>query len=678
MSVTFERMRRLASVFLLALFVGCASRGKADLDDDPVPTGGAAGDSGTSGEAGTGGDAGEPGSGGDAGTAGASGNDAAGGPGTGGSGDAGAAGTSTAGSSAGGAAGSAPSPACEGVSCNNPPDKVCANADELSIYTAPGSCNDGACNYIASKVKCDKGCKDDACVGNPCIGVSCNTPPAATCVGPQQLLAHDVPGTCKGETGACAYADKNIFCQFGCEKGACKGNPCSSTICAAPPANYCSAADKLTVFASTGTCDGATGNCSYEKHEEFCSFGCAAGSCKNDPCAGVSCTTPPAAMCTGPLSRSVPVVPGTCDKGACAYAATTQDCPFGCVNGVCKECATDPDCGGGKYCDAGTCRGCDNDTRCGSTCANCALDNKVCSDGACVTCTKDAQCGPGATCEGGTCKACTTDQKCGPSCNACSGTTPTCAGGTTCSCTPTSCGAYNQCVGAACQACNTNAACGSDCAPCGGSTPVCKVTGATSTCVECNTTADCGSGKTCTPDNRCVAGCPPPADSCDPGTQSRDKCTNARIIGRKQASGGVILSGNTCSASNRSDESSSVSNCFDAGGDHHFRVYMRKGEFVYAKIAAGESCPSYPDAHWDSTLKIYATSTCNNGVASPFSGCGTRAFCDDFFNGKSTTYTATEDGWVVIVMDGATAFDDEGDYQLTVKLTCADSSCECP
>jgi hypothetical protein len=41
------------------------------------------------------------------------------------------------------------------------------------------------------------------------------------------------------------------------------------------------------------------------------------------------------------------------------------------------------------------------------------------------------------------------------------------------------------------------------------------------------------------------------------------------------------------------------------------------------------------------------------------------------------TYVAPRDGWIIIVADGSTAFDDEGDYTLRVTLTCGAGGCGC-
>lgn len=671
-------MRKLASLFLLALFVGCSTSSGVPEEEARRPErGGDAGDTGSAGTKAKGGAAGSKAGakGGDDGTAGSDDEPTAGagGDGAGGGvvGKGGAAGAQAGGAAGKSGGGPAPNP-CAGVACNTPPDKKCKNDTELEVFTGPGSCDEGECSYASNTITCEKGCKDDACAGNACLGISCNAPPAPSCIGPQDLLAYDA-GSCS--EGKCTYPDKKIFCQFGCENGACKGNPCSGKICGQPPASFCSAADKLSVFESIGSCDNITGGCTYAKEEKTCEHGCENGACKGDPCVGVSCLTPPAAFCSDASTKKVSVSPGTCKGGSCTYTTADQKCPFGCGNGVCKDCAADADCGGGgKYCDNGVCRLCDGDLRCGTSCTNCVTSAKICSAGACVQCLNDAQCGAGKFCEGNTCKTCDTVAKCGPTCGICLGSTPTCAGNVGCVCTDSSCGPNNKCAGGACAFCNTADACGATCTPCAGATPACKTTGTTSACVECTTNEQCGAGKTCTADNKCVAGCPPPADSCANGSQNRDRCTGARIIGRKVATAGYAIAGNTCTGSDRSDESG----CSDSGYDHHYRVYMRKGESAKIGVQTGESCLSYDFAYWQTSLKIYQPAACSQGVLPPYDSCGARTFCNGNFNNSETTYVAPEDGWVVIVVDGAGGFDDEGDYTLSVKLTCSTGNCECP
>ncbi len=166
-----------------------------------------------------------------------------------------------------------------------------------------------------------------------------------------------------------------------------------------------------------------------------------------------------------------------------------------------------------------------------------------------------------------------------------------------------------------------------------------------------------------------VPGCTLPTNACTDGTESRDRCTGARVIGRRTASGmgGFTVSGDTCSASNRFDDCS-----WDAGADHTYRIWLRAGERMSARITSrSATCFSSSAAY---TLKLYESTGCADVT------CGSDRWCHDHVdNGETFTYTAVRDGWIVLVVDGSTAFDDEGRYTLNVTLAgCAVAGCECP
>ncbi|HET7540235.1 MAG TPA: putative collagen-binding domain-containing protein [Polyangiaceae bacterium] len=61
----------------------------------------------------------------------------------------------------------------------------------------------------------------------------------------------------------------------------------------------------------------------------------AQGAPASDPCAGVSCASPPAAVCQSTSVRRSYSLPGTCNNGSCSYAPVDQTCPGQCQNGVC-------------------------------------------------------------------------------------------------------------------------------------------------------------------------------------------------------------------------------------------------------------------------------------------------------------------------------------------------------
>ena len=581
--------------------------------------------------------------------------------GAGGTGGAGGAGGSTA------DAGMDAPTSCEGVVCNTPPSNTCANENQLRVHESQGTCDQGACVYASQLVDCPQGCNANACIGDPCIGVTCTTPPSNTCVDATHLAVYDVPGSC--HEGACAYTTHNEYCAHGCANGSCEGDPCVGVTCASPPASYCSSADKLVVYAATGTC--TDGVCSYTTQEHDCEFGCDQGACEGNPCVGVTCNTPPASHCANATTLQQYSAEGTCSQGVCSYPATTLPCAHGCSGGVCRECTVTLDCAGGNWCSDGVCVPCNDNTHCGSSCANCTASGDVCNAGStmCVDCNVDGDCGSGKWCSANVCTACNTSDHCGTSCVACESTHPTCDG-SQCQCTPTSCPSYQQCVGGACGLCQTSAACGASCSACPSNLPHCFAEAATSSCVECLNDGHCTGGYTCDPSlHVCKDPCWPPVVSCTTGTQSRDGWNNARTIGRTAAAtgSGYQISDNTCYANDRFDESSG---CWDANSDHTYRIYLRATEKIDVTLTTGEPCGYY--ASWYATFSVYgATGGCQGTTK------GSRLFCVDQKTSHVTSYTAPADGWYYVIVDGSSAFDDEGDYTFRVKLTCKTAGCEC-
>lgn len=184
-------------------------------------------------------------------------------------------------------------------------------------------------------------------------------------------------------------------------------------------------------------------------------------------------------------------------------------------------------------------------------------------------------------------------------------------------------------------------------------------------CDDGNTETDfdiCRADGTCRGDTDC----PPPAAACVTGTQNRDRCQNARTINRLTAgASSVVINDNTCSASDRFDDSSS---CWDANADHAYRLYMREGETVALRYQTFQGCST---SSWNGTLKIFETSGCDDVE------CRNKVHCRYNSRDQSHTYTAVRDGWIIIVADGSSAFDDEGNYRLTVNLTCRGGNCAC-
>jgi hypothetical protein len=59
-----------------------------------------------------------------------------------------------------------------------------------------------------------------------------------------------------------------------------------------------------------------------------------------DPCAGVTCDSPPAATCSDSATL-VTYSAGTCSAGSCSYSPATQACASGCYAGACVGAGTD-------------------------------------------------------------------------------------------------------------------------------------------------------------------------------------------------------------------------------------------------------------------------------------------------------------------------------------------------
>jgi hypothetical protein len=171
---------------------------------------------------------------------------------------------------------------CAGVVCNEPPPSACLDFGTSRYYPPFGTCVDGQCIYEPVDQVCEHQCDLDSglCQGDPCVGVACQSPPN-TCF--------HANGTCSA--GACVYTAANsLNCDDGnactindsCQEGACRGTPKQ---CNAPPAAACLNTGTLRQWEPLGTCDNS-GNCRYAPRDVPCEYGCTAGQCQNDPCAG--------------------------------------------------------------------------------------------------------------------------------------------------------------------------------------------------------------------------------------------------------------------------------------------------------------------------------------------------------------------------------------------------------
>jgi hypothetical protein len=352
---------------------------------------------------------------------------------------------------------------CKGqaVGCTSPPANSCKDATSLTVYTTPGVCSEGSCSYPSADVPCPLGCEAGSCKGDPCKNVTCTSPPSA---------CHKNPGTCLA--GSCSYlpdegkgCNDNDACTTSdkCNASAkCAGTPLP---CLTPPKNTCKDATTLTSYAKQGSCTSGSGSCSYPKSEVPCSHGCdsAAGACKGDPCAGVSCTTPPSpaacytspgtcsdgkcsytyadgktcddgnactigdkcttgkcagspmvcntppkSTCKDASTLTVYAAPGTCTNGTCNYTTSTVTCSFGCDSaaGACK----------GDPCATVTCNSPPN--------SQCYTTPGICSNGSCTYLPKT-----GSPCDDG--NPCTKTDVCSAA-GACAGTAYTCSDSLVC------------------------------------------------------------------------------------------------------------------------------------------------------------------------------------------------------------------------------------------------------
>lgn len=418
--------------------------------------------------------------------------------------------------------------ACGG--CDAPPAATCSSTSERTAYRAPGACGSGVCQYGSQAFTCAFGCTDGSCVNDLCQG--CLVPPQAICVG-NARRSYESPGTC-GTTG-CSYAQVDTTCSFGCNAGACNPDPCAGVTCEQPPASRCNGKTQMS-YASRGTC--SLGSCTYAQTQTTCQFSCeaASGLCTGDPCASVTCSAPPVATCMGTVRRSY-VSPGACSLGSCTYALQDTTCASGCNAGQCLgdpcmgvSCATPPSaiCMNGSTrrtyssagaCALGSCNYTAADTSCPFGCVNGSCVADPCTGISCNT-------PPGPTCQGTQRRTYSATGTCSSGTCAYAPTDSTCSSAPAAMCVGSSrrtFAASGTCSGGACSYAPTDTVCASGCAggmcnadPCTGVT---CTTPPAATCVNVTTRRTSGSPGTCgggtcgypTQDTVCNA---PPAATC--------------------------------------------------------------------------------------------------------------------------------------------------------------------
>ena len=440
------------------------------------------------------------------------------------------------------ASGGAVSDPCVGVTCNGPPTPECTDAATRRAYDAIGSCSAGTCSYAHNDTTCAFGCASGECKPDPCASVQCGTPPANTCKDTGHLTAYDTQGSCSG--GTCSYTSQTIACT--CVSDACTTDPCATVTCNKPPVAACTDASTRRTFDALGTCSG--GSCTYGHTDTICSFGCSNGACNADPCASITCNSPPVAACVTSTSLRTYLSPGTCSAGICSYSSKDTSCQFGCSNGACNAdpcasvtCTSAPtaSCQSTstlrKYASTGTCSGgtctyaytdstCTNQTCIGSGCTGtCAQGQKTCVSNGFETCTSTGVWSAPTACVNQACVNGACQGVCAPNptptqcldtntpqyCDAagqyapatdCSGTKPVCLNGGCVQCTAASqCSASNECYTATCTSNTCGQQAKSEGSPCtAGVGYVCNGAGSCSECTpnyagNCSTTEVCRS-----------------------------------------------------------------------------------------------------------------------------------------------------------------------------------------
>jgi hypothetical protein len=198
-----------------------------------------------------------------------------------------------------------------------------------------GTCVQGRCEYdFIEGADCDDGnactisdtCATGACRGTP---MACTTPRAPVCLDATRLQTYDNPGVCNG--GRCVYTQQTITCgSGGCAGNACQTDPCANVTCNTPP-SVC--------YDAAGTC--SQGSCSYPANRAACNDNdaCTDGdTCSGGVCSGVPklCNTPEPDTCRDANTAAIHDRVGRCSAGACSYAVHYVSCPAGCAAGACN------------------------------------------------------------------------------------------------------------------------------------------------------------------------------------------------------------------------------------------------------------------------------------------------------------------------------------------------------
>ncbi|MEC9072587.1 MAG: PQQ-binding-like beta-propeller repeat protein, partial [Myxococcota bacterium] len=266
---------------------------------------------------------------------------------------------------------------CEDVVCGPPPASSCVGS-VATVYTgAAGTCDAGDCSWESAIVDCASSsqiCHDGGCMDDPCDTVTCDAMPPSSCDG-DQLTSYTALGTC--DMGECSYAPTVTNCAGAgqvCDLGACVEPPdlCEDVVCDSPPDDHCDGDHRVVYAPGGGSCE--LGLCVYDSTLTDCSASdqiCTDAACVEPPnlCEGVTCDD--GDPCTDDFCVGIT---GVCDVtilvggGCCAEDANCDDGVF---------------CNGPETCDPGThtCQApvppvCDDEVEC--TLDFCNVDTDAC------------------------------------------------------------------------------------------------------------------------------------------------------------------------------------------------------------------------------------------------------------------------------------------------------------
>ncbi len=131
---------------------------------------------------------------------------------------------------------------CVNITCDDPPATECADENTVRIYTAPGTCTEGSCDYPHQDINCPNGCQNGLC--QDCVPdwvdiTACDCTPTE-CLGCDGTLQQsDGCGNTRNvgchldATGCVTLCCGGICCQAGqvCHQDACCTIDCAGRDC---------------------------------------------------------------------------------------------------------------------------------------------------------------------------------------------------------------------------------------------------------------------------------------------------------------------------------------------------------------------------------------------------------------------------------------------------------------